>query len=58
MVNIYELELTNLQQRIMRLLFVNAGISLNALSIAKEVGVSQPAISKALPFLVKNNLSN
>ena len=55
MVNIYELELTNLQQRIMRLLFVNAGISLNALSIAKEVGVSQPAISKALPFLVKNN---
>ena len=55
MVNIYELELTNLQQRIMRLLFVNAGRSLNALSIAKEIGVSQPAISKALPFLVKKD---
>ncbi|MEK6914898.1 MAG: nucleotidyltransferase domain-containing protein [Nanoarchaeota archaeon] len=55
MVNIYELKLTNLQQRIMRILFVNAGKSLNALNIAKEIGVSQPAISKALPFLVKKD---
>jgi len=53
MVNIYELKLTNLQQRILRLLFVKVGVSLNALGIAKNLKVSQPAVSKALPFLVK-----
>jgi len=51
MVNIYKLELTNLQQRILRLLFVKSGTQLNALAIAKLLGVSQPAVSKALPFL-------
>jgi|SRR3989344_6298825 len=56
MVNIYELKLTKLQQRIIRLLFINAGKSLNALNIARELGVSQPAVSKALPFLLKENL--
>ena len=53
MVNIYEQKLTNLQQGIMRLLFVKAGSGLNALRIAKNLNVSQPAISKSLPFLVK-----
>ena len=51
MVNIYELDLTNLQQRILRLLFIKAGLQLNALAIAKSLGVSQPAVSKALPLL-------
>lgn len=51
MVNIYKLELTNLQQRILRLLFVKSGLQLNALMIAKALEVSQPAVSKALPFL-------
>jgi len=53
MVNIYEQKLTNLQQGIMRLLFVKSGIKLNALRIAKCLQVSQPAVSKALPLLVK-----
>lgn len=53
MVNIYELNLTNLQQRILRLLFVKSGLQLNALMIAKALEVSQPAVSKALPFLEK-----
>lgn len=58
MVNIYELKLTNLQQRILRLLFVKigAGNELNALRIARTLGVSQPAVSKALPFLLEENL--
>lgn len=51
MVNIYELNLTNLQQKILRLLFVKSGLQLNALMIAKALEVSQPAVSKALPFL-------
>lgn len=56
MVNIYELELTNLQQVILRLLFVKAGTSLNQRQIAKKLGVSPPAVMKALPFLEKKNL--
>ena len=56
MVNIYELKLTNLQQEILRLLFVKAGTSLNALNIAKALGVSQTAVSKALPFMIEENL--
>ena len=55
MVNIYELNLTNLQQRILRLLFVKSGKSLNALNIANFLNVSQPAISKSLPLLIKEN---
>ncbi len=53
MVNIYEFKLTNLQQKIIRLLFVKKGVSLNALNIAKCLSVSQAAVSKALPFLEK-----
>ena len=53
MVNMYKLKLTNLQQEILRLLSINAGMSLNARSISKRLGVSQPAVSKALPRLQK-----
>jgi len=56
MVNIYELKLTNLQQKILRLLFIKAGMSLNARGVARPLGVSQPAVSKALPLLKKQNL--
>lgn len=56
MVNIYKLELTNLQQKILRLLFIKAGISLNAHGIARILEVSQPAVSKALPLLEKEGL--
>lgn len=56
MVNTCELKLTILQQKILRLLFIKAGKSLNALNIAKTLGVSQPAVMKSLPFLEKQNL--
>ena len=55
MVNIYKIKLTNLQQEILRLLYIKAGIQLNARNIAKTLGVSQPAVSKALPYLEKEN---
>lgn len=51
MVNICKLELTKLQQEILRLLFVRAGTSLNQRQIAKFLNVSQPAVMKALPDL-------
>ncbi len=53
MVNVYKLKLTILQQEILRFLFINAGKSFNARSIAMNLEVSPPAISKALPFLEK-----
>ena len=56
MVNIYKLKLTILQQEILRLLFIKAGTSLNAHSIARILEVSQPAVSKALPMLEKEGL--
>lgn len=56
MVNIYELKLTNLQQKILRLLMIKSGSLLNILNIAKNLRVSQPAVSKSLPFLEKENL--
>ena len=58
MVNIYKLELTNLQQKILRLLFVMAGTSLNQNQIAKSLNVSQPAVMKAIPNLEKEDLIN
>ncbi len=54
MVGMYELKFTNLQQRILRLLFIKTGVSLNSLSIARNLKVSQTAVSKALPFLEEN----
>ena len=56
MVNIHKLKLTNLQQEILRLFFVKAGISLNQRQIANFLEVSQPAVMKALPGLEKENL--
>ena len=56
MVNISELKLTNLQQRVLRLLFLKAGTSLNAHNIARVLNVSQPAVMKALPYLEKEEL--
>lgn len=56
MVNIYKLKLTNLQQEILRLLFIKAGMSLNQRGIARLLNVSQPAVMKALPGLEKEDL--
>ena len=56
MVNIYELKLTILQQEILRLLFVKAGVSLNQRQISKILEVTPPAVMKALPALEKENL--
>jgi len=56
MVNISKLKLTNLQQEILRLLFIKTGISLNARAIARFLEVSQPAVSKALPLLEKESI--
>lgn len=56
MVNIYKLKLTNLQQGILRLLFVRAGTSLNQRQISKILEVTQPAVMKALPALEKESL--
>ena len=51
MVNTSKLRLTLLQQDILRLLFQKTGCPLNARAIAINLGVSQPAVSKALPGL-------
>ena len=58
MVNIYKLKLTNLQQNILRLLYIKAGTSLNQRQIANFLEVSQPAIMKSLPDLEKEELIN
>ena len=56
MINIYKLKLTNLQQNILRLLSIKAGKSLNQRQIANFLEVSQPAIMKSLPKLMKEDL--
>lgn len=56
MINLYKLKLTNLQQEIMRLLFIKAGISLNQRQIANLLEVTPPAVMKALPALAQENL--
>ncbi len=56
MVNIYKLKLTILQQKILRLLFIKAGKSLNQRQISKILEVSQPAVMKSLPKLEKERL--
>ena len=56
MVNIYKLKLTNLQQDILALFFKKTGLSLNAHNIARNLNVSQPAVSKALPLLEKEGI--
>src|SRR3990172_8452498 len=56
MVNIYKLTLTVLQQEILRLLSVKAGISLNQRQIANFLKVTPPAVMKALPGLHTESL--
>lgn len=56
MINIYKLKLTNLQKGILRLLYVKVGVSLNQRQTAKILGVTQPAVMKALPELKKEDL--
>ena len=56
MINIYKQKLTNLQQGIIRLLFVKAGGSMNQRQIANFLEVTQPAVIKALPGLEKSGL--
>jgi len=56
MLNIYKPKLTNLQQAILRLMFVKAGVALNQRQIARSLGVSAPAVMKALPGLEKDDL--
>src|SRR3989338_997791 len=56
MITIYELKLTNLQQRILMLMFVKTGAPLNQRQVAKSLDVSPTAVMKALPGLEKENL--
>jgi predicted nucleotidyltransferase len=58
MINTYKQKLTILQQEILRLLFIKSGISLNQRRIAEMLGVTPPAIMKALPKLEEANLIN
>ncbi|MBI4177724.1 MAG: nucleotidyltransferase domain-containing protein [Candidatus Aenigmarchaeota archaeon] len=51
MVYTSKLRLTSLQKEIMHFFFVNAGKAFNARELAMSVGVSQPAIAKAIPLL-------
>lgn len=51
-----KLELTNLQQEILRLLSIKAGTTLNQKRIAELLKVSSPAVMKALPRLQKERL--
>ena len=51
-----KLRLTLLQQDILRHLFIKSGTTLTARAIAVALSVSQPAVSKALPGLEKNDL--
>lgn len=52
----YKLKLTLLQQGILRFLFMNPGEAFNARGLAVPLGVSQPAIAKAMPLLKKQGL--
>lgn len=54
MINKHKLKLTLLQQEILSLLYKKVEIKLHPRTIATFLGVSHPAVSKALPVLVKN----
>ena len=56
MLNTHKPKLTNLQQAILRLMFVKVGVALNQRQIARSLGVSAPAVMKALPNLEKSDL--
>lgn len=53
MVNSYIPKLTLLQEGILRFLFLHTGKEFTARAVAINLGVSPPAISKALPDLLK-----
>ena len=53
MVNRNKLKLTNLQQEILRLLYIKVGTALNQRNIARMLKVSSPAVLKAVPELEK-----
>ncbi len=55
MVNKYKPELTNLQQGILNLLFVNPTKEFNMFRLSKILSVSQPAVKKAIPLLERKN---
>lgn len=55
MVNRYKPKLTNLQQGILRFLFSRPESFFNMIRLSQFLEVSQPAIKKAIPLLVKNN---
>ena len=54
--DIYKLKFTRLQNEILRLLCIKAGMSLNQREIARILKVSPTAISKSLPLLEKEGL--
>ena len=56
MVELYKPKFTRLQEEILRFLFVKVGMVFNAHGLAKNLKVSQTAVSKALKGLVKANL--
>ena len=56
MIDIYKLKFTILQQEIISFLIIKAGMSFNARSIARQLKVSQTAISKSLPLLEKEKI--
>src|SRR3989338_5605791 len=56
MVNISKPKLTLLQQDLLRMLFMRAGMTFNAHELAVTLEVSQPAIAKALPGMEKVGL--
>jgi len=55
MVNPNKLELTSLQAQLLRILCIKSGVLLNQRQLAKLAHVSQPAVMKALPLLVKSD---
>jgi predicted nucleotidyltransferase len=57
MVNIYKQKLTELQDDILRVLFINVGKALNQRQLAKILDVSPPGIKKALPGLKEEYLA-
>lgn len=56
MVNIHKLKLTGLQQDILSIFFIYPEQTFNGRALAKKLSVSQPAISKAIKNLIRENL--
>ena len=54
--DIYKSKFTQLQEQVLRFLFVNVGKNFNQRSIAKNLDVSPTAISNSLSFLEKEDL--